>query len=583
MDNNTPSANKDDEFYLVDSTGAFKKIVISIRIENNFIIVGLNPTLKYTDFAIKIVDNWKKIQDELKNELEKQGITENIFLSDFYKTLNYNREKIIKNLVSRQDKKDEDIKDKNIIRTFKVTKNDTLYESAIIGDNVFFVCNNNGEIELIKEIEDENEAKEIKAIRPIDRDNYPYNPYTFSNKEEIQEFWNLIKQKQITLDTIYREIRKEIGKFIVHDDHVLNYLTALIIFSYFQDFFATVPYTMFVSDNGSGKSVIGNFFELLSYRPINMTDPTVANIFRIFGTLESGQCTLVLDEAEKIDTDNNMMSILKNGYENGKKVQRINQFGKQEHFHTFGLKLMAAERVPNTLIAKGVLDRTFVISNYKGKPQLDIKEIKNVKNERNVEIKEFFELVRKLLLLKRVERHNTSITDIETGLEGRNKELCKPMLQIFYKTEHQHEVEKVLEILINAKQNRKENSMEKSILEIILVLFNKYSDGNIPFNEIWNLVTKNINGEVNPLKGNEFETDNHGTIYKRTVSKILRDKFGATDSKKREAKVTYLYFEDKEKIERFLEDYQQTHITINCYEIQTESSESNIYNLDRLR
>jgi hypothetical protein len=113
---------------------------------------------------------------------------------------------------------------------------------------------------------------------------------------------------------------------------------------------------MFVSDNEGEKSTIGDVMEVLGYRCVNMTDPTTANLFRIFGTVEGGQCMLVLDEAEKIDQDNDMMSILKTGYQHNKKVQRINPFGKQEHFHTFGLKIMLAERSPHPTNAKGVLN-----------------------------------------------------------------------------------------------------------------------------------------------------------------------------------------------------------------------------------
>jgi hypothetical protein len=133
---------------------------------------------------------------------------------------------------------------------------------------------------------------------------------------------------------------------------------------------------MFVSDNGSGKSTIGNAFEFLGYRSINMTDPTPANIYRIFGTVEAGQCTLVLDESEKIDLNKDMMSVLKTGYENGKKIQRTNPYTlKPDNHHAFGLKIMLAERTPNASSAAGVLDRTFVINNHKGTPKLDIKEI----------------------------------------------------------------------------------------------------------------------------------------------------------------------------------------------------------------
>lgn len=269
---------------------------------------------------------------------------------------------------------------------------------------------------LVSEIE-EHQGEDTKVIRPMDKDRYASNPYIFRDREEFEKYGAALIEKKVTTDFLFRRIRRIIPKCIVHDEYVLDYIVALIIFSYFQDLFATVPYTMFVSDNGNGKSAIGNFFELLAFRPVSMTDPTVANITHVFGTLESGQCTLVLDEAEKIDKDKDMMSILKTGYENGKKVQRINQFGLQEHFHTFGLKIMLGERAPNPLIAKGVLDRTFKFSNYKGRPELDIKVIKRVNNSKNAKIKEYFESLRKLLLVLRIMSHDKQIIDIETGLE----------------------------------------------------------------------------------------------------------------------------------------------------------------------
>ena len=130
-----------------------------------------------------------------------------------------------------------------------------------------------------------------------------------------------------------------------------------------------------------------------------------------------------MDEAEKIDQDKDMMSILKNGYEFGKKVQRVNQHGKQEHFHTFGLKILSAERTPNPSQAKGVLDRTFIISNYKGKPELDIKEIRKPKTKEQKKIFAEIEFLRKALFVYRLVHFSDEIADIETGLEGRDKEL----------------------------------------------------------------------------------------------------------------------------------------------------------------
>jgi hypothetical protein len=167
--------------------------------------------------------------------------------------------------------------------------------------------------------------QETRVIKPLYVEEYPSKPYIFESKDEIEKFVKMVKERRISVDSLFWKIKEFAVKFIIHHPHILEYISALILFSYFQDKFSTIPYTMFVSDGGSGKSTIGNVFEDLGYRTVNMTDPTTANIFRIFGTIEAGQCTLVLDEAEKIDQDKDTMSILKTGYEKDKKVQRINQ------------------------------------------------------------------------------------------------------------------------------------------------------------------------------------------------------------------------------------------------------------------
>ncbi len=580
MTNTDDSTNKDDDFNLGNTSGHFKSLVNSIKCSTKSIIITFNPSLMKEDINLTILPKWNDMKVNLKRELEKLGLRDEIILNEFYRILNLNHYKIVKRigLIEKEEKKE--TKGKDIIKTYKVTKNKTLYESVVVGGDVFLAFNDNGKLSLIPEIE-EHQGEEKKVIKPMDKDRYASNAYIFRDKEELEKYAAAIIEKKVTIDTIFKKIRLLVAKFIVHDGYVLDYLVALNIISYFQDLFATVPYTMFVSDNGNGKSAIGNFIELLAYRPVSMTDPTVANIFRVFGTLEAGQCTLILDEAEKIDKDKDMMSILKTGYENGKKVQRINQNGDQEHFHTFGLKVMLAERAPNPITAKGVLDRIFKFSNYIGRPELDIKEVKIVRNPNFIKIREYFESLRKLLLAYRIMNYHKPIVDIQTRLDGRNNELCKPILQVFYNTELQERIENVLEIILNEKQKSKENSLEKIVLDSVIILFDKYPDGNLPFNEIWDLVIEKSNGERDFFKNNEYHTERYGTIYKKTISKILRDKFGAKDSERRSAKISYVYFEDREKIERFLDEYKQKDVKIKCSE-KSEPNECNEYDIEDL-
>jgi archaellin len=467
----------------------------------------------------------------------------------------------------------QDDNNKKKTSVFKFTVDDTiLHESVVISGCPFFLTYDkiNDEIKILDRFDQAN-----RILVPPNEEEYPYNPIKFQNKEEINLFSKMFKEQNITIDNFFLKIRDYVSKFIVHHDHIIDYITALILFSYFQDKFATIPYTMFVSDNESGKSSIGDVIEVLGYRCVNMTDPTTANLFRIFGTVEAGQCILVLDEAEKMDQDKEMMSILKTGYQHNKKIQRVNQFGKQEHFHTFGLKIMLAERSPNPSTARGFLDRTFLISNFKGKPELAIKEAKNPSGKKYKQIAKDLDFLRKSLLIYRLIHFSDEIKQITTGLEGRNDELCKPLLQIFFEMQSQKRIETCLEILLDEKNNRKTNSLERDVLEVVTDLFSEYSNGIIPFKSIWVLLIDKTNGHVNQYKDHELETDLYGTIYKSSIAKMLRDRFGAKDPNTRSANTRSLVF-DVEKTRKVLEGYKDLpKMKINCRIEPNDTSDSN--------
>jgi hypothetical protein len=455
---------------------------------------------------------------------------------------------------------------------YKYTLGEHIIESIILERHPVFLNIDKDKLNFPDEIE---ETTRILIPPPIEE--YPYISYIFESREELYDFVKMIKDGQVSIDTMFFKIREYIAKFIVHDDYVLDYIAALILFSYFQDLFPTVPYTMFVSDNGSGKSTIGNVFEFLGYRCVNMTDPTTANLFRIFGNIEAGQCTLVLDEAEKIDQDRDMMGILKTGYENGKRVQRTNPGGKQEHFHTYGLKIMLAERTPKSSNARGILDRTFIIHNYAGSPELDIKEIKLAPSTNRFKRDLLF--LRKALLVYRLLYSSGSsnrFEDIDTGLKGRDKELCKPILQIFYGYKSQKRIERALEILLDDKNDMKANSLERDLLEVVTDLFEKNPDGVIPFPNIWNSLEEKTNGHINQLKEHQMENETYGTIYKTSVTRTLRDRFGAKNPLKRNSKQRSLMF-DIEETKGHLYNYTKENnpTKISCSLIVSDSNDSN--------
>jgi hypothetical protein len=309
-----------------------------------------------------------------------------------------------------------------------------LHEAAILGGLPTFISYG-PDFDQILPLEKIHEAPS-RILRPPNREEYPYTPYEFADTNELEEY--LKRAKAESIDSLYQKAKAIIKKYNDQDDYKPNILATDLVWSYFQDKFGTTHYLLIVGDNDSGKSSLGNTFEAVGYRTVNMTSPTASNIFRVFGVIEPGQCTLILDEADKIDDDPDTMNILKSGYDYKKKVPKTNtNTWKQEFFYVYGLKIVIAEKSPSKYKAKGFLDRALGFTAYPGQPELDIKEV-TAGHERDPQLDEALnELLdfRKLILIYRLYHFEDPVVDIDVGVVRRNRELCKPYIRLFYGTE----------------------------------------------------------------------------------------------------------------------------------------------------
>lgn len=308
-----------------------------------------------------------------------------------------------------------------------------LHEAIIFEGRPVFLKYENGNLEVIEHIEEIN-----RIIKAPSHEEYPYEPYEFT-KEEIQSY--LEQAKQASIDSLYLKAKELVQDYNDQDRNKLVVFATDIIFSYFQDKFATTHYVSVVGDNDSGKSSLGITFEAAGYRPVYMTDPSAANIFRCLGTIEFGQCTIILDEADKIDKSPEMMAILKTGYQLNGKVPKINTNTlRQEFFFTYALKIIISERSMSLTEAKGVYDRTFSFTAYAGDSTFDIKETLNPQGIVACQSRlDGLRAFRKLMLIYRLVHFNDQIPDIDTGLKRRNRELCKPIFHCFMTAEWKHE------------------------------------------------------------------------------------------------------------------------------------------------
>jgi hypothetical protein len=439
---------------------------------------------------------------------------------------------------------------KKEIHTFKYSQNlrGPLHEGVIVGGSPAFLTYDSAEqrIRTLTAIEEPT-----RVIVPMEGESYPYLPYEFTNEKEIDAI--LRQARSETTETLYERARLLVGTFNDQDSYKTVLLAADIVWSYNQDRFATTHYLHIVGDNGSGKSTIGETFAALGYRAVNITDPTAPNYFRVLGTLEPGQCIIVADEADSIDRSPDLMGVLKAGYDISGRVSRINPFSNcPEYFFAYGLKAIIAERSLDQWRAKGVMDRTFSIHCYRGQSEYDIKEILvpagNMRRQRLLD--ELLQL-RKLLLMHRLIHFGDPIVDLDVGVQGRDKELVKPLLQLFHGTRSRTDIIVALQKFLDEKSERKQSLLESALYPIIQSLTDaKGSEISVAL--LWEEILSGIPGTIDEHKPYQYETREFGTLYYNTITRIVVDKFGAKS--KRKSSGTVLLF-NKEKLERFARAY----------------------------
>ncbi|HEX7179458.1 MAG TPA: hypothetical protein VF220_06995 [Nitrososphaeraceae archaeon] len=372
--------------------------------------------------------------------------------------------------------------------------------------------------------------EETRRLRPPYPEEYPHEPYEFNNGKSLNHYY-LPLAKKLTIDEIFQKIKSYVKLFNDIDSSTLNLLSTNVVGSLFQDRLSTVHYLFIVGGNGTGKSEFGDTFECLGYRVVNITNASEAFWYRVLGSVEYGQVTIVAEEIDKLDENSQIMNMLKTGYQPNAKVPRMNNDNdKMDFYYPFCFKIMIGEKSPGEDKARGVLDRGFKINSYKGFPEFKIKEIRNPQGNklRQKILNEIMEF-RKILLIYKLIHFKDPLVEVDIGLDGRDEELCKPLLQLFYalgaSEETQKEIEQTLQHFLNIKNNRKQNSREALIYPIVANIISKYGL-NIGTGIIWQEITDSLEGQRDEKNQNIFHSADYGDFYRSTIIGMITDKFG---------------------------------------------------------
>jgi hypothetical protein len=371
--------------------------------------------------------------------------------------------------------------------------------------------------------------EETRNITPCHKESYPYTPYEFDSMDEVNAYVDRARKENV--DSLHSQAKQIAADYCDQKDEKVELLAIDIMASYAQDKLPTTHYDIVLGGNGSGKSSYSGTFTAVGYRVVNLTNPNAANINRILGPLEIGQCTIVSDETGAIDKNPDLMAILKTGYATYMcKVSKINDYSREpEYFYTYCFKMIISERMPNLRDARGVFDRSFVFTTYKGRPKYDIKETLTPQGikARQKQLDRLNDF-RKLMLIYRLLHFKDPLQDIHVGVEGREKELSKPIIQLYYGTKIQPKIEATLQKFLDLRAEKKEITLEPILYPIVakLVLQSKQKDKPITFKEIWDEIQIAIEGHLDDKKPNEYHTLDYGTIYNNTISSILENTFG---------------------------------------------------------
>ena len=238
---------------------------------------------------------------------------------------------------------------------------DFLAEAVLIAGQPKFlvVKRNSGSISIQSSINVEG-----KILKPLKKEAYLSDPYSFLSEQEIHGFEN--EGRNITMSDLYISVKSLCQLFIVGDNNHITLLTAHITYTHYQDRLKLTHYPFFIGKPGSGKSNNLTQIKLLGYRTFMNTVMTSANIYQFLGSQEEYAGTLCIDEVNSVDENNKLMEILKTGYITGNKVVLmiyIMAEFKMRISH-FVIRLLLANGCLNAATANGFNERTIPIHCY---------------------------------------------------------------------------------------------------------------------------------------------------------------------------------------------------------------------------
>lgn len=442
-----------------------------------------------------------------------------------------------------QAKDDEPLK--KSYKAMKYSGSGPLYESVKLAGLPQFVSFINDKLIFANSIEEPS-----RVLKPYE-ENAP-EPYSFKDESELQSFIDMAKKE--TLDSLYRKVKRTVQAFNETDPGYITIIAADVLFSYFQDKIGTCHYLFLHGHTGSGKGSILETFSQLGYRTVLVSNATAANIYRLVGPVERGQVTILIDEANNLQNDLFIMECLKTGYKSNGMVPRImdasSSNAEQVFYFTYGFKMIAAEHLPSESKAEGLLNRCFNLKTYPAEPKYKIDKVVNPGGDPLLQkLKGELEKLRKLLFAFRLIHYDEPINDLKLTIDGRDEELCSPLVRLFQKSEVLEEIMKTLYEFVREKREVRSEGLDKNLITMTVEILKEKKDNpdQLPFSAIWAALKDRLRGQDIDAEPQSMMTAAFGKISYRMVSQRLK-KFGAKHGKDPDGNRILVFDRDRKSV-----------------------------------
>ena len=181
-------------------------------------------------------------------------------------------------------------------------------------------------------------------------------------------------------------------------------------------------------------------------------------------------------------------------------------------------------------MARGFLQRIIDLQCTYGFPEYDILEVENPANTTKfAELLEELEETRNLLLIYRMIHHNDMIPDIPLNIVNRERQLFKPILRVFQKTETINELFPVISEYINQKRAANANSLHAYVYNRVVDLIKNEGKYELESIKIWDHIidSDKCPGDFIPHKPLSYLSVDYGEISRKQITEICKDVLGA--------------------------------------------------------